>query len=140
MRDSARWLRLLARRAPGRRLVDVDDLPPAIAPDKDATLIVKSVADAIGRGHREHEGVADDGRVAIVLQTRLQQIETKTIDRARPAILDHEKMKIQPVLPVGGDDPFVERQVRAGCGSIGLHVAGKDTTQMAVQKIPNFLL
>ncbi len=125
---------------PGGGFVDVNDLPAFGAFDEDTAFVVGAVGEpAIFVGAGEHEGVADDGRMAVDLQARLQKVVAIVAAGAGPGVVDHEEMEIKAVLAVGSDEPFVERQLVAGGGGVGLFVLGEDAVQMFVQEIPNLL-
>ena len=88
--------------------MDMDDFPAVVAFDEDAAFVVGAVLNACFGGDGEHEGVTDDGRIAIKLQARFPQVITKIAIRSGPTVVNHEEMKVEAILPVRGDEPFVE--------------------------------
>ena len=84
----------------------MDDTPLSVALDQHTALIVRAMLHAaFGGGAAEHEGIADDGRIAIELQPGLQQIEA-SVAGACPAVLDHEAVKVEAVLAMRRDPPL----------------------------------
>ena len=85
------------------------NLPAILTLDQDAAFIVGAVGElAIFIRSGEHEGVADHGRIAIKLQAWLEEIVAEVAGCPGPGVLDHEEMKVEAILAVGGDEPFVE--------------------------------
>ena len=87
----------------------MDDLPAILPFDQHPAFVVTLMDDPIWPGFGEHEGVGDNGDIAIQLQPWFQQIVTKIAAGSRPAMLNHKKMKVQPILPVRRYKPFIQR-------------------------------
>lgn len=95
---------------PGWGFVYVDNLPTSFVFDQNAAFVVLAVGNGSGLGisHREHECVADHGRVPIQLQPWLPQIIAVITGCARPTMLNHKKVKVQAILAVRRDKPFIQ--------------------------------
>jgi hypothetical protein len=100
---------------------------------------VLAVNDSIFLSDGEHEGVADNGRIAIQLQARFPQVIAEIVARSGPGMVNHEEVEGQAVLAVGGDKPFVEGELFGRCRFIRFFVFGEDAFKMAVDGIPDFL-
>lgn len=119
--------------------MDVDNLPALFPLDQHTAFVVLAVLQAGWGSNGEHKGVAGNGRMPIQLQARLPQIVAEIGACARPAMLNHEKMKIQPILPVRRDEPLVQRKLFMSRLAVGLHIFAKNAVQVAVDGVPNFL-
>src|SRR5690606_10092315 len=90
-------------------------------------------------GNREHKGIADNGRIAVELQTGLQQVVAEIAARSGPVMLDHKKVEVQSVLAVGCNKPLIERQLRRRGRPVAVGVLRENALQVPVQKVPDFL-
>ena len=83
-------------------------LPVALSFHQYPRLVVTAVAEAVFPDQGKHEGVGNDGRIAKTLQAGFPQVVAEVALRSGPAIFDHEQVEIEAILPVRGDEPFVE--------------------------------